>query len=104
MHEVVALVKQDNMQRFIIAGSEDDPRSSYYSQPVFPLWVRAAHGHNIKLQLDDKDIAVPWLTLVSSKAGPLAPCKGRRAFLLRRSRWVDLCGHLPDWTFPPMEC
>ena len=58
VHEIVALMKQDNKQRFVIAGSEDDPRSSYYNQPVFPL-------------LDDKDIAVHWLTLVSSAAGPL---------------------------------
>ena len=36
VHEIVALVKQDNKQRFIIAGSEDDPRSSCYNQPVFP--------------------------------------------------------------------
>ena len=41
------------------------------------MWVRAVHGHNVKLQLDDSDIAVHWLTLVSSEAGPLAPDKGR---------------------------
>ena len=75
VHETVAL-KQDNKQRFIIAGFEDDPRSSYYNQPVFPLWVRASRGHNIKLELDDKDITVHGLTLVSSEAGPLAPYKG----------------------------
>ena len=58
IRETVALVKQDNKQRF-------------------PLWVRAAHGHNVKLQLDDKDIAVNGLTLVCSEAEPLAPYKGR---------------------------
>ena len=36
VHETVALIKQDNRQRFIIAGSDEDPRASYYSQPVYP--------------------------------------------------------------------
>ena len=66
VHEILqALIRQDNKQRFLIIGAE------------FPLWVRAARGHNSKLELDDKDIAVQWLTLVSAEAGPLAPYKGR---------------------------
>ena len=77
VHEILAPIRQDGTQRFIIAGAEDDPRAAYYNQPVFPLWVRAAQGHNIQLQLDDKDIAVHWLTLVSREEGPLAPYKGR---------------------------
>ena len=77
VHEIVAPIRQDNNQRFLIAGAEDDLRASYYNQPVYRLWVRAAHGHNIKLSLDDKDIAVRWLTLVSAESGPLAPYKGR---------------------------
>ena len=57
VHEILVLMKQDNKQRFIIAGSEEDPLASYYNQPVFRLWVRAVQGHDIKLDLDDiKDI------------------------------------------------
>ena len=72
IHEVLALIFQDNKQRFLVAGSEDDPRAEYY-----PLWVRAAHGHSVNLDLDDRDIAVRWFTLVPRDQGPLAPYKGR---------------------------
>ena len=71
VHEVLALIFQDNKQRFLVAGSEDDPRA------VYPLWVRAAHGHSVNLDLDDRDIAVRWFTLVPRDQGPLAPYKGR---------------------------
>ena len=77
VHEVLALIFQDNKQRFLVAGSEDDPRAEYYRQPVYPLWVRAAHGHSVNLDLDDRDIAVRWFTLVPRDQGPLAPYKGR---------------------------
>ena len=77
IHEVLALIFQDNKQRFLVAGSEDDPRAEYYLQPVYPLWVRAAHGHSVNLDLDDRDIAVRWFTLVPRDQGPLAPYKGR---------------------------
>ena len=60
-----------------MAGSEDDPWAEYYLQPVYPLWVRAAHGHSVNLDLDDRDIAVRWFTLVPREQGPLAPYKGR---------------------------
>ena len=41
------------------------------------LGVRAAHGHSVNLDLDDRDIAVRWFTLVPRNQGPLAPYKGR---------------------------
>ena len=37
VHEVLALIFQDNKQRFLVAGSEDDPRAEYYLQPVYPF-------------------------------------------------------------------
>ena len=77
VHEVLALICQDNKPRFLIAGSEQDPRAEYYRQPVYPLWVRAAHGHNVRLELDDKDNAFHWFTSVPQEQGPLAPYKGR---------------------------
>ena len=77
IHEVLALIFQDNKQRFLVAGSEDDPRAEYYQQQVYPLWVRAAHGHSVNLDLDDRDIAVRWFTLMPRDQGPLAPYKGR---------------------------
>ena len=86
VHEVLALICQDNKQRFLIAGSEQDPRAEYYRQPVYPLWVRAAHGHNVRLELDDKDIAVRWFTLVPKEQGPLAPTKGGRVPLMKTFR------------------
>ena len=39
---------------------------------------RKSNSHNQKLELDDRGIAVHWLTLVSSEHAPL---KGGRAFL-----------------------
>ena len=77
VQEVLALIYQDKKQRFLITGSEQDPRAEYYRQPVYPLWVRAAHGHSVNLDLDDRDIAVRWFTLVLKEQGPLAPYKGR---------------------------
>ena len=41
------------------------------------VWVRAAHGHTVNLDLDDRDIAVRWFTLVPRDQGPLAPYKER---------------------------
>ena len=75
VHEVLALIFQDNKQRFLVAGSEDDPRAEYYQQPVYTLWVRAAHGHSVNLAF--RDIAVRWFALVPRDQGPRAPCKGR---------------------------
>ena len=37
----------------------------------------AAHGHSVNLDLDDRDIAVRWFTLVPKEQGPLAPYKER---------------------------
>ena len=70
---MLALIYQDNKQRFLIAGSEQDPRAEYYRQPVYPLWVRAAHGHSVNLDLDDLDIAVRWFTLVPKEQRATSP-------------------------------
>ena len=42
-----------------------------------PCDTRASHGHNQRVELDDRDIAVHWLTSVSREKVPLAPYKGR---------------------------
>ena len=46
VHEVLALICQDNKQPFLIAGSEQDPRAEYYRQPVYPscAWPQCPSG------------------------------------------------------------
>ena len=72
VHEVLALIRQDNKQRFLIAGSEQDPEPSITAS----RFTRSG----CELRMDTMPACswtVRWLTLVSAEQGPLAPYKGR---------------------------
>ena len=73
----MALIKQDNKQRFIIAGRTRirEPRITASSCTLFGFGCRMVTTSG--LEPDDRNIAVHWLTLVSRDQSPLAPYKGR---------------------------
>ena len=62
---LLSVCADDSKGRFILAGHPDaDPRGEFIDGGIWPTWIAASHGHNVKIasQIDDSAIAIAWFS------------------------------------------
>ena len=78
---LLSICADDSKGRFILSGHPDaDPRGEFIDGGIWPTWIAASHGHNVKIasQVEDSAIAIAWFSAEErTTLGDTAAFEGR---------------------------